>query len=176
MFFYSPSRKKQMSLRNSEFVSVQFKALFLLLSCYFFCLVCSSAVNHLFVVSADVKVASSGLWRGHFCGQLGFQQCTSSLACFADPGSEPSGLAAKDIISPSCYNQWLQQMRVQWQQLADAVHSNYSSIFTNCTSKSKSFDWNCCQSHFSVLVYPICSLTQQQDFSSQNITGCVSLH
>lgn len=69
---------------------------------------------------------------------------SSSPACSNDPGSEPSSLAANNIISPSCCSQWLQQMRVQWQRLADAARSNYSSIFTNYNSKCKSFDWNCC--------------------------------
>lgn len=147
MVFCLTNRKKR-SLQNSRFVLVQFKVFFsapllFFFSSFFFCLVSSAAVNHLSVVSCDVKVASGGLWRGQVCGQLGFQQCTSPPACSTDPGSEPSGLAANNIISPSCCNQWLQQMRVQWQRLADGVHSNYSSIFTNCTSKCKSFDWTC---------------------------------
>lgn len=142
MFFFTWQIGERMRLWNSRFVSVRFKVLFLLPVLLFFCLVCSAAVNHFSVVSSDVKVASGGLCRGHFCGQLGFQHFTSSPACSTDPGSEPSGLAANNIISPSCCNQWLQQMRVQWQRLADAVHSNYGSIFTNCTSKCKSFDWH----------------------------------
>lgn len=103
-FLLDKLKKKSLSKFKVCFGSIQ-GLFFLLLCCYLSCLVCSAAVNHLSVVSSDVKVASGGLWRGHVCGQLGFQRCTSSRGCSTDPGSEPSSLAANNIISPSFCNQ-----------------------------------------------------------------------